>query len=437
VKTALLRGFLASLALAIGVLALSDPALGARPRVLAVTFAQEVNPVTQGYIDGQIKHAADKGYDAVVILLDTPGGLSDSMRHIYQTELASKIPVVVYVYPAGARAASAGVWISQAADVLAMAPQTNIGSSTPIDVSGANIQSDLRRKVVNDAAASLRALARTHHRNVQWADSAVRVASNLTAEEALKKNVIDVVSPNLPALLNTIDGRRIDFPNRHFVLHTAGAEVKTVNMSTWQRILNTIIDPTIVQLLFSLGLIGILVELWHPGLIFPGTVGALSFVIGLYGLAVLPISWAGILLMLLAFGFWGAEPFVMSHGALALAGAVCFVFGSLFLFEPAGPAFQVSLPVTIAVAAVVTAFIAFAVVKVVAVRKRPAMTGSHLLVGVPAIARGADIVSVKGELWRARSSTGEPLVQGEETIVEAVEGGLTLLVRPVHIKVSA
>lgn len=429
-KPAYLRGFLTSLAVAITVLAVAPPAFGARPRVLAISFAHEVNPVTQGYVDGQIRGAAAKGYSAVVILLDTPGGLSDSMRHIYQTELASKIPVIVYVSPPGARAASAGVWIGQAADVLAMAPQTNIGSSTPIDVSGANIQSDLHRKVVNDAAASLRALAKTHHRNVQWADAAVRRASNLTAGEALERNVIDDVAPNLPALLNQIDGRKIDLPDRHFVLNTADAEITTTHMSLWQRILNTIIDPTIVQLMLSLGLVGILVELWHPGLIFPGTVGALSFVIGLYGLAVLPVSWAGILLMLLAFGFWGAEPFVMSHGALALAGAVSFVFGSLFLFEPAGPAFQTSLPVTIGVAAVVTAFIAFVVVKVMAVRRRPAATGQQLMIGLPAVARSGEVVSVKGELWRARSATGEPLVPGEEVAVEAVEGDLTLLVRP-------
>ena len=178
--------------------------------MLAVHFENDVNPVTADYLTQQIDRANDDGYDAVVIVMDTPGGLSDSMRKIYKRELASKIPVIVYVAPEGARAASAGVWIGEAADVLAMAPQTNIGSSTPISVGGEDIQKDLRRKVVNDAAASLRALAKTHGRNAQWADAAVRKASNLTAGEALKANVIDAVAPTLPALLTQLEGYKTD-----------------------------------------------------------------------------------------------------------------------------------------------------------------------------------------------------------------------------------
>ncbi|MGH3002644.1 MAG: NfeD family protein, partial [Gaiellaceae bacterium] len=181
-------------------------AASAAPRVLAIHFSEDVNPVTQDWLDNQLGKAASGHYQAAVILLDTPGGLQDSMRKIVQRELSVRVPVLVYVSPEGARAASAGVWISEAADVLAMAPDTNIGSSTPINGDGSNISSDLRRKVVNDAAASLRGLAKTHGRNAQWADAAVRKASNLTAAEALRMNVIDVVSPSLPALLRTIDG---------------------------------------------------------------------------------------------------------------------------------------------------------------------------------------------------------------------------------------
>src|SRR5918998_4558465 len=300
-------------------------------RVLAVTFENDVNPVTADYATGEIERANDEGYDAVVILLDTPGGLAEAMRDIYKKELASAIPVIVYVAPEGARAASAGVWIGQAADVLAMAPQTNLGSSTPVSSGGGEIPSDLRRKVINDAAASLRELAEEHDRNGDWAERAVRVGDNIGAREALREDVIDVIAPTLPELLEDIDGRRT--VPKELVLDTAGARIERVEMGLWKRILDIVIDPNIITLMLSIGLLGIVVELWNPGLVFPGTVGGISLIVGLYGLQVLPVSAAGILLMLLALGFWVAELFVVSHGALALAGGGAFVFGGLMLFH--------------------------------------------------------------------------------------------------------
>jgi len=423
-----LRGWLASLGAVAAALAFAGPGLAAPPRVLAVELDNDINPVTADYAGDQIGRANREGYSAVVILLDTPGGLSEAMRSIVKKELASRIPVIVYVFPDGARAASAGVWIGQAADILAMAPQTNIGSSTPINLGGENIQKDLRRKVVNDAAAQLRALAKEHGRNWRWADAAVRRASNLTAREALRRNVVDVVAPSLPALLQRIDGRRT--VPKGFVLHTAGAQIDRVEMSLWKRILDTIIDPNIIALMLSLGVLGIVVELWNPGLIFPATFGGVSLIIGLYGLQVLPVNWAGILLMLIAAGFWGAEPFVMSHGALALAGAVSFVFGALLLFDPAGPSYQVSLPVALAIAGSVALFLALVVAKVVQVRRSPVAVGAHSLVGAVGTVRRGGLVAVKGELWQARPAAGEPLVSGQRVVVEAVEGGLTLVVRP-------
>jgi membrane-bound serine protease (ClpP class) len=431
VKTLLMRAFLA---LVVGVAAVllagSAAAAAAQKRVLAIEFENDVNPVTANYVTGEIDRANNDGYDAVVILLDTPGGLSESMRKIYKRELASKIPVIVYVSPPGARAASAGVWIGQAADVLAMAPGTNIGSSTPINVGGENIQKDLRRKVVNDAAASLRELARTHGRNVQWADAAVRKASNLGAAEALRMNVIDFMAPTLPALLAKTDGYKT--VPKGFVLDLKGAQIDNVQMSLWQRILDTIIDPNIIVLLMSVGVLGIVVEIWAPGHIFPGAIGAISLIIGLFGLSVLPISWAGILLMILAAGFFGAEPFVPSHGALTLAGAASFVIGSLLLFEPAGSAYQVSLPVVIAIAATISLFMAFAVTKIVQIRRRPATTGVQAIVGEHGVVRRDGYVQVRGELWRAHTTDDEPLPPGQEIEVEAIEDGLTLAVRPVE-----
>ena len=398
------------------------------PRVLAVEFENDVNPVTADFVMDQIDRAAEDGYDAVVILLDTPGGLSSAMDDIKEKELASTVPVIVYVWPDGARAASAGVWIGQAADVLAMAPQTNIGSSTPISVGGGDIPKDLRKKVVNDAAASLRALAEEHGRNGDWAEQAVREASNLTARQALAQNVVDLVAPDLPPLLAEIDGTTT--VPRGFVLHTAGAEVETVGMSLWNRILDTIIDPNIVTLLLSLGVLAITVELFNPGLIFPAAFGVISLIIGFFGLQVLPFSWAGILLMLVAFGFFGAELFLTSHGALTAAGVVAFVFGALMLFDPAGSAYQVSLPVALAIAAVFALFIGFALAKALAARRERPQTGREELVGQVGLVRDTldpdGFVFVHGELWRARSHDGETIPAGSSVKVEALAGGLVL-----------
>src|ERR671919_1848939 len=235
----------------IAVVVLCAPAVAAesRPRVLAIDFDNDVNPVTADYVIGELERAERDGFEAAVIVLDTPGGLSESMRDIYQKELALKIAVIVFV-PTGARAASAGVWISEAADALGMAPQSNLGSSTPVAVGGGEIPSDLKRKVVNDAAKSLRAIAEEHGRNGDWAEQAVRVGSNLTAREALELNVIDLVAATLPALLEEVDGRRPQ-PKR-LVLHTAGAQIVNVEMSLWKRVLDTVIDPNIIVLLMSI-----------------------------------------------------------------------------------------------------------------------------------------------------------------------------------------
>jgi len=418
--------FVFASAVAASLIAVSAAA-GAPPRVLAIEFVNDVNPVTADYVIGQLERAQDEGFQAAVIVLDTPGGLADSMRKIYQTELALKIPVIVYVAPDGARAASAGVWIGQAADVLAMAPQTNLGSSTPISSSGGEIPSDLKRKVVNDAAASLRALAEEHGRNGDWAERAVRKAANINARRALELNVIDEIAPTLPALLEQVDGQRTK--PKGLVLRTAGARVERVEMSLWKRILDTLIDPNIIALMLSLGALGIVVELWNPGLVFPGTVGGISLVMGLYGLQVLPVSFAGILLMLLAAGFLVAELFVISHGALALAGAVSFVFGALLLFDPAGPAYQVSLPVALGIAATLALFMAFAVAKIVQVRRKPVEVGVHSMVGSAGIVRRDGFVFTHGELWRARTPESDRLIPGERVTIEHVDG-LVLTVRP-------
>ena len=430
-----LRGFFSIVGLLVVALALSGAA-GAQeetPRVLAVEFANDINPVTKDYLVDAIEKGERENFDAVVIELDTPGGLDSSMREIIKAQLAADVPVVVYVYPPGARAASAGVFITMAADVAAMAPGTNIGSSTPIAAGGGNIPSDLKRKVVNDAAAYIRALAEEHDRNADWAEKAVRQAANLPAREALALNVVDVIAPDLPTLLNDIDGMRIE--PKGLVLHTAGAEIETVHMSLWKRILDTLIDPNIIVLLMSLGVLGITIEILNPGLIFPGTVGIISLIVGLFGLQVLPVSWAGVLLLLLAAAFFAAEAFVTSHGALALAGAVSFVVGALMLFDPAGPEYQVSIWVALAVGGTLAVLTAIAVTKVVQARRAPKRTGQEELIGEIGVVRRplqpAGLVAVHGELWQARSNDGS-IATGEQVRVEAIGDDLVLVVARVE-----
>jgi membrane-bound serine protease (ClpP class) len=425
-----LRGFFwlllllvpAALSLAGGAAAQEDT-----PRVLVVELANDINPVTSDYVVDEIERAQAEGYDAVVVELDTPGGLDSAMRDIIKAELASGIPVIVYVAPPGSRAASAGAFITLAADVAAMAPGTNIGSSTPVAVGGGEIPEDLNRKVVNDAAAYARELAETHGRNGDWAEQAVRSAANLGASEALEENVIDVVAEDLTTLLEEIDGMRTE--PKGLVLNTAGADVERVEMSLWQRILDTLVDPNIIVLLMSLGLLGITIEILNPGLIFPGTVGAISLIVGLFGLQVLPVSWAGLLLMVLAAAFFAAEAFVPSHGALALAGAVSFVVGALMLFDPAGEDYQVSLWVALAVGGTLALLTAVVVTKVVQARRAPPKTGREELVGEVGVVRTAldpaGTVFVHGEIWRAQAAGG-PLDVGETVKVVGIDDGLVL-----------
>jgi membrane-bound serine protease (ClpP class) len=242
--------------------------------------------------------------------------------------------------------------------------------------------------------------------------------------------VIDVVAPSLPALLERIDGRKT--VPKGYVLDTAGARIDRVEMGLWKEILDTLIDPNIIVLMLSIGLIGIVVELWNPGLVFPGTVGGISLIVSLYGLQVLPVSWAGLLMILLGLGFLAAEPFVTSHGALALAGAICFAIGALMLFDPAGESYQVSIWTAVGMAAVLSLFAAVLIVKITQARRQPVEVDVQRIAGGAGRVRYGNQVFVNGELWRARSDDGEPLRPGEHVEVVGVDG-LTLVVRPLRV----
>ena len=402
----------------------------AQPRVLAIRFGPDldINPVTQSYFTSQLSRAARDHYDAAVIVLDTPGGLSTSMKTMFNAELNAKLPVIVYVSPNGSRAASAGVWISQAADVLAMAPTTNIGSSTPIDSSGANLGSDLRRKVINDSVASLTALAETHHRNTTWPAKAVRVASNLTAAQALKLHVIDMIAPSLPALLDRLNGYRTKDAQRPYTLHLAGAVIDNVSPGFFTRLLDTLIDPNIISLLFLAGIAGIGFEIFHPGIVLPGALGAVSLLTALFGFSVLPISWTGLMLILLGVALLVVDAHVVTHGALTISGLISLAVGMAMLFQNAPAPYHTSLPLVISITAVLGGFWAFALGKAVQVRRRPVTVGPQRVLGAEAVVRAPGQVYVMGELWHAHRNDGRELVPGEHVEVESVDG-LELTVR--------
>jgi membrane-bound serine protease (ClpP class) len=420
VKTASVRAFCSALAVAAGLVAASAASAGDARVVRAVHLSAEINPVTADYLVGQLHRASPDRVAAIVIVLDTPGGLTTSMDKITQAELGAKVPVVVYVSPSGGTAASAGVFIAEAADVLAMAPETNIGSSTPIGQNGNNIQSDLRRKEINHYAAKLRGFAASHGRNGAWADAAVRRAANLTAGEALQQNVIDLISPSLPALLQRLDG--VKTKPKGFVLHTAGARVEEVHLSFFSRVLNVLIDPNLLFLLFFAGIAGLGFEIFHPGVVLPGALGAVSLILALFGLSALPTDWAGVVLIVFAAVLFVIDAHVVSHGALTVAGMISLVVGGLLLFHNAPSRYHVSLPLLLAVAIVLGGFWAFALSKAVQVRRRPVAVGVHELVGAPAEVRQDGYVAVRGELWRARSLDGRPLRPGDRVRVENVDG---------------
>jgi membrane-bound serine protease (ClpP class) len=429
VRTRLLRAFLlasAALTFLVPTVAAGQDGEANDSQVLAVHLDNDINPVTQDYLEDAVERGEDEGYEAVVVVLDTPGGLSSSMRGIVKRFLAATVPVVVYVSPPGSSADSAGAVIAMAADVAAMAPQTNIGSSTPVSLQGEDISEDLRRKVVNDAAAYTAELAREHGRNHRAARLMVTEAANYGAREALEIGLVDVIAPTLPALLDEIDGTKT--VPKGYVLNTADAQIEHIEMSFWQKARDLLVDPNLIAIMLSIGLIGIVVELWNPGLVFPGTVGAISLILGLYGLQVLPVSLAGLLLMILAAAFFVAEAFVPTHGALTVAGGILFTLGALMLFDPAGDAYQVSLPVALGIAATLALLLGIALTRVVRVARRPAAVGVHGLVGAEGVVRRDGLVSVMGELWRARAEDEAPLVPGEHVRVLQVEDDLRLVV---------
>jgi membrane-bound serine protease (ClpP class) len=393
-----------------------------------------IDPATERWIAKALDEAADDGAELAIIRLDTPGGLDSSMREIVKDIFAAPIPVVVYVSPDGARAASAGLFVTQAADVAAMAPGTNIGSATPISIGPGDIPEDLGRKIENDAAAYIRALADIHGRDTELAERMVTDAENATAEEALDAGLIDIVAASEEELLVELDGFRVQGPKRG-VLDTEGLEIERRDMPFLYDLLQILVNPTIAYLLLTLGLVGIAIEVFSPGLFVPGTLGIVSFLLGLYGTAQLPVTAAGVALLVVGIGFMIAEAHLPTNGILGGIGVVAIVLSGLLLFDT-GEGFEVNTPVVIFAGLLIGGFLAFAVERSVAAHRRPVWTGSEELIGatgdvrVPLDPLGQ--VFVQGALWRARLADGvPPLEVGARVRVESVEG-LTLHVRPLE-----
>jgi membrane-bound serine protease (ClpP class) len=313
-----------------------------------------------------------------------------------------------------------------------MAPQTNIGSATPISLGGGEQDEVLGRKVRNDAAAFVRALAEGHGRNPDLAEEMVRKATNVPATEAKRRNLIDVIAPDVPSLVRELDGFRVKGPKAQ-TLHTAGARIESRGVPFKFRLLELLVNPNTVFLLFTLGLIGLGFELFHPGAILPGAIGGVSLIIALFGLAQIPINVAGLLLILLAFGLFVAEAFIVSHGALAGGGVIALIFGGLLLFDTNNNAYEISVPIVIFTAALLGSFFAWVISKAVQARHATVHTGAEEMIGAHGVVRSrldpVGHVFVRGALWRAHTADDRPLEVGEEVDVEAIDG-LTLTVAP-------
>jgi membrane-bound serine protease (ClpP class) len=411
----------------------SPAACAEAPReAMVATIAASINPVTADYLSSVIEKAEEAGAALLVVELDTPGGLDSAMRQMVQEIIKTRIPVVVYVSPSGARSASAGVLITLASDVAAMAPGTNIGAAHPVSVGGGGMDNTMAKKVENDAAAYARSLAEKKGRNADWAESAVRESTSLTEKDALEKRVIDMVAPSLDDLLARLDGKEIRKGEAAIVLRTKGIRVTRAPMGIRHRILSSLADPNIAYILMMIGIYGIFFELSNPGAVFPGIVGGISLILGFYSLQTLSANYAGFLLIALALILFILEIKIQSYGALTIGGVVALLLGSLMLFRSSvDPYLRISWGVLLAMVGLSVVFFTTVVTLAVRSQLRRPVTGAEGMIGETGEAKedfaGDGKVFVQGEWWNARC--GVPLRKGDKVVVVGREG-MTLLVKP-------
>ena len=402
---------------------MSSPTTGADGYIEVYAVEGIINPVVVEYMRGSIEQAHEDGATAVIFQLDTPGGLVSSTRLIVKALLNAAIPVVVYVSPSGARAASAGTFITMAANIAAMAPGTNIGAAHPVSGGGKDIEGDMRQKAENDLAAFARSIADKRGRNANWAEQAVRESVSITETEALEQQVIDLVAEDVPDLVAQLDGRQVSVDGDEVTLHTASAALRYRHMTWRQQVLAVLSHPQFALMLLSLGSIGLMVELYNPGLIFPGVVGAISLLLAFYSLQTLPINYAGLALIGLALIMFILESQVPSFGMLTIGGIIAMFLGSLMLID--SPEEYLRIPLTTIFVVVGTTAALFSVVVGAAIRsvKRQPVTGQEGMIGMHGTVVGrldpTGTVSMQGSLWTAQSST--PIEAGETIRVIAVD----------------
>ncbi len=388
-----------------------------------------ITPVVAEYIIKSIDRAAKANVEALIIQLNTPGGLVDSTQQIVMKMMASDVPTVVYVAPSGGRAASAGVFITLAANIAAMAPTTHIGAAHPVQMQG-KMDETMEKKAVNDLAAMMRGIAEKRGRNAKWAEDSVRNSVSITETEALQNKVIDLVAPDIPALVKAMDGRTVETVIGTRTLRTAGAEVEKITMGFRDKVLGIISNPNVAYILMILGFYGLYFELSNPGAIFPGVAGAICLILAFYALHTLPINYAGLMLIILAIALFIAEAFITSHGVLGVGGTIAMLLGSVMLIDSPVPALQISWAVIIPVVAMSALLFIITVTVAVRVHREKTDTGQEGLIGTQAEAR-SDLnltgqVFVHGEYWNARSN--EPVHKGEKVAIIGIDG-LTLIVK--------
>ena len=402
-----------------------------------VTYDGPITPVAAEFLVQSIAAAESEGAAALIIRLDTPGGLDTSMRDIVKAQLGAQVPVVVFVAPSGSRAASAGAFITLAAHVAAMAPGTNIGSASPVQMGGAGMDSTMTRKVTNDAAAYIASIAADKERNEEVARSFVTEALNLTASEALEQGVIEIIASDLPALLDSLQGRSVTVDGETMVLETADADIVERNMSSRQKFLKALANPNLAYILMMLGVYGLFFELSNPGSLVPGILGGICLLLALFAFQTLPVDYTGIALILLGVIMLILEIKVPSFGALSIGGVTALVFGSLMLFDSPEQWARLSLHVLIPTVIVFAGFFLLCVWLVVRSQKRPATTGLGAMVGetgrmVQGIENPAESGKVvcHGEIWDARADL--PLAADARVRVVAVEGRIVRVVPASH-----
>ncbi len=403
------------------------------PKSLVYTMSIEgaIGAATAGRITDAVETAEENDAELLVIFLDTPGGFSNATWGINKTILNSTTPVCVYIAPLGATAGSAGVYITYSANFAAMAPTANIGAAHPVGSGGEKIDSVMNEKVTNDAAAKIRTMAEKWGRNGVWGERAVRESVSATAKEALDSNVINIIAVDLADLLKQINGRETQVPMGKKIMALSSYKIEPIDATFSQKVLQLLTSPEIVLLLFSMGGLGIVIELYNPGAIFPGVVGAISLILAFYGMQTLPINVAGLALIILAIALWVAEIKIVSHGLLFVGGLVSFFLGGLMLVDTVDPSLKISISFLVTITLIMAVLFGLVIWLVIKAQRRRIMVGNEGMIGKTATARTNGQVYVDGALWRAECD--QQLVSGDKVEIFAVDK-LLLKVRKINSK---